>query len=102
MSTTDDAGGLGQQLQGPLGDSGCSNSTFRQSECPVKTGTRTQVPDTARSGISRILRLSLRSFCSSSVSPLPSSTSLPASGSTLKAIGRANFDGAGNSTAAPS
>ena len=52
--------------------------------------------------MSRIFRLSLRSFCSSSVSPVPSSTTLPASGSTLKAIGRANFDRRGKSTAAPS
>ena len=37
----------------------------------------------------RILRDSLRSFCSSSVSPQPSSTIEPASGSTLKAIGLA-------------
>ena len=72
------------------------------SEWPVNTGTRTHVPDTGRSGMSRILRLSLRSFCSSSVSPEPSSTSEPASGSTLNAIGRANFCGAGNSTASPS
>ena len=49
----------------------------------------------------RILRLSLRSFCSSSVSPEPSSTSDPASASTLKASGAANTDGAGNSTADP-
>ena len=47
----------------------------------------------------RILRLSLRSFCSSSVSLEPSSTILPASGNTLKAIGLANFAGAGNVTA---
>ena len=38
--------------------------------------------------MSRILRLSLRSFCSSSVSNDPSSTTEPASGSTLNAIGR--------------
>ena len=50
----------------------------------------------------RILRLSLRSFCSSSVSSEPSSTSLPANGRTLKAIGLTNFSGTGNSTAAPS
>ena len=74
-------------------ESGRANSTFIDSECPVNTGTRTHVPDTARSGMSRILRLSLRSFCSSSVSKRPSSTSLPANGSTLKAIGRANFSG---------
>ena len=47
------------------------------------------------------MRLSLRSFCSSSVSPLPSSTSEPASGMTLKAIGAGNFAGAGKSTACP-
>ncbi len=81
---------------------GRSNSALIDSEWPVKTGTRTHVPDTGRLGTSRILRVSLRSFCSSSVSPEPSSTSEPANGSTLKAIGRANFDGAGNSTASPS
>ena len=102
MSTTDTPGASASSSRARSGDSGCSNSTFRLSECPVKTGTRTHVPDTARSGIPRILRLSLRSFCSSSVSKRPSSTSLPASGSTLNAIGRANFDGAGNSTASPS
>ena len=79
-----------------------ANSALIDSEWPVNTGTRTHVPDTARSGMSRILRLSLRSFCSSSVSNEPSSTSLPASGRTLKAIGRANFSGSGNTTAAPS
>ena len=41
-------------------------------------------------------------FCSSFVSALPSSTSLPATGMTLKAIGAGNFDGAGISTALPS
>ena len=64
-----------------------SNSAWMLSEWPVKTGTRTQVPATRRSGTSRILRDSLRSFCSSSVSLLPSSTTLPAMGSTLNAIG---------------
>ncbi len=54
----------------------------------MNTGTRTQVPETRSSGMPRILRLSLRSFCSSSVSPLPSSTTEPAIGSTLNAIGR--------------
>ena len=43
----------------------------------------------------RILRLSLRSFCSSSVSNEPSSTSAPANGSTLKAIGATYFFGSG-------
>ena len=45
--------------------------------------------------MSRILRLSLRSFCSSSVSSVPSSTTEPAIGSTLNAIGRTYFVGAG-------
>ncbi|COX61679.1 Uncharacterised protein [Mycobacterium tuberculosis] len=31
-------------------------------ECPVNTGTRTQVPLTNRSGMPRILRLSKRNF----------------------------------------
>ena len=84
------------------GEIGRSNSALIESECPVNTGTRTHVTDTGRSGISRILRLSLRSFCSSLVSSEPSSTSAPANGSTLNAIGRANFAGAGKSTASPS
>ena len=58
-------------------------STFSDSECPLKTGTRTHVPETSRSGMPRILRLSLRSFCSSSVSLRPSSTTEPAIGRTL-------------------
>ena len=48
------------------------------------------------------MRLSLRSFCSSSVSKEPSSTTEPASGTTSKAIGRTYFFGAGISTAPPS
>ena len=39
------------------------------SECPVMTGTRTQVADTLRSGIPRILRVSLRIFSSSEDQP---------------------------------
>ena len=62
---------------------GRSNSALIASEWPVKTGTRTQMPETSRSGRPRILRDSLRSFCSSSVSLRPSSTIEPASGSTL-------------------
>ena len=81
---------------------GRANVAFSDSEWPANTGTRTHVTDTARSGMPRILRLSLRSFCSSSVSDDPSSTRLPANGSTLKAIGRANVCGSGNRTAAPS
>ena len=41
------------------------------------------------------MRLSSRNFCSSSVSPDPSSTRAPANGRTLKATGAANFDGFG-------
>lgn len=48
------------------------------SEWPEKTGTRTQVPETFSPGMPRILRDSLRSFCSSSVSYEPSSTIEPA------------------------
>ena len=66
------------------------------------TGTRTQVADTARSGMPRILRLSSRSFCSSLVSSEPSSTSVPASGTTLKATGATNSVGTGKATADPS
>ena len=40
------------------GDSGRANSALIDSECPVNTGTRTQVPLTSRSGMPRILRLS--------------------------------------------
>ena len=69
------------------------------SEWPVNTGTRTQVPLTSRSGSSRILRLSLRSFFSSSVSPRPSSTMLPASGITLNAMFLGNLTAAGIVTA---
>ena len=52
--------------------------------------------------MSRILRLSLRSLRSSSVSNSPSSISDPANGSTLKAIGRLYFSGAGKVIASPS
>ena len=62
----------------------------------MNTGTRTHVHETRRSASPRILRLSSRNFCSSLVSPLPSSTSWPATGMTLKAIGAGNFDGRGH------
>ena len=62
---------------------GAANSALIASEWPVKTGTRTQMPDTFSSGMPRILRDSLRSFCSSSVSSSPSSTIDPAIGRTL-------------------
>ena len=84
------------------GLSGRSNSRLRARLCPVNTGTRTHVHETSRSGRPRILRLSSRNFCSSLVSPLPSSTSWPATGMTLKAIGLGNFTGTGMSTALPS
>ena len=64
-----------------------ANSAWMLRLCPLNTGTRTHVPATSRSGRCRILRDSWRSFCSSSVSRLPSSTIEPASGITLKAIG---------------
>ena len=67
------------------------------SEWPVYTGTRTHVAETARSGIPRIFLLSSRSLCSSLVSSAPSSTKVPAKGSTLKATGPAKTVGAGNS-----
>ena len=57
---------------------------------------------TSRSGRPRILRDSLRSFWSSSVSSDPSSTMDPASGTTLNAIGATYFTGAGNCTDDPS
>ncbi len=66
---------------------GRSNSHTMAAEWPVKTGTRTQVAVTARSGMPRILRASLLYFCSSSVSSEPSSTIVNCSGITLWAIG---------------
>ena len=68
----------------------------------MKTGTRTQVQVTARSGRSRILRLSSRNFCSSFVSPEPSATSEPAMESTLWAIVSGNETAGGPLTADPS
>ena len=72
------------------------------SEWPQKTGTRTQVQLTGSSGMPRILRLSSRHFCSSLVSPEPSSTGCPARGSTLWAMVSGNTDGGGKLTARPS
>ncbi len=71
-------------------------------ECPQKTGTRTQVQLTWRSGMSRILRLSLRHFCSSLVSPEPSSTGWPAMGNTLWAMVSGKTDAGGKITLRPS
>ena len=51
------------------GPSAESNSATMACECPVNTGTRTQVQVTERSGSPRIFRLSSRNFCSSLVSP---------------------------------
>ncbi len=48
------------------GVSGRSSSTHTASECPTMTGTRTHVAEIGRSGSSRILRVSARSFASSS------------------------------------
>ena len=58
------------------------------------TGTRTQVAETLRSGMSRILRDSLRTFSSSELQP--PSLSEPAQGTTLRA------SGAGNGESSPS
>ena len=77
------------------GLSGRSNSATMAAEWPVKTGTRTQVQVTARSGTPRILRASLAYFCSSSVSREPSSTILNCSGMTLCAIGTGYTESAG-------
>ena len=98
-----DAGRRGQQLGGPLdrqrpGELGVD----RQRVAGEHRHPHARARHRAARGMPRILRLSLRSFCSSSVSNEPSSTSLPANGSTLKAIGRANFSGSGNTTAPPS
>ena len=68
MSVTITPGACSRSSRARATLSGRSNSTFSDNEWPVNTGTRTHVPDTASPGMSRILRLSLRSFCSSSVS----------------------------------
>ena len=60
-------------------------STWTASEWLKKTGTRTAVQETRRSGRWRILRLSVTTFHSSLVYPLSRKTSI--SGSALKAIG---------------
>ena len=83
MSVSSTPGAPASSSRARAGVSGRSNSALIASEWPVKTGTRTQMPETGRSGMPRILRDSLRSFCSSSVSSSPSSTIEPASGSTL-------------------
>ncbi len=54
----------------------------------VTTGTRTQVADTFRSGMPKILRDSLRTFSSSELQP--SSLTDPAHGTTLRASGAGN------------
>ena len=64
------------------------------SEWVVTTGTRTQVADTLRSGMPRILRDSLRTFSSSD--DQPPSRSEPAQGTTLSASGAGNGDSAGS------
>ena len=90
-----DAVGAGEDLAACAGESGRSNRALIDIEWPANTGTRTQRTDTSRSGRPRILRLSLRSFWSSSVSSAPSSMKLPACGMTLKAIVLGNFSAAG-------
>ena len=68
----------------------------------MKTGTRTQVPETGRSGISEDLAALVAQLLLLVGLAEPSSTNVPAIGSTLNAIGPANTDGAGSSTASPS
>ncbi len=101
-SATSTAGAPASSSKARSGDRGRSNSALMAKECPVYTGSRTHSADTASAGRPRILRLSSRSFCSSTVSPLPSSTSAPARGTTLKATGAGNTVGAGLRTALPS
>src|SRR6185437_14711475 len=64
------------------------NTACTATECPVITGTRTQVADTLRSGRPRILRVSLRTLSSSD--DQPASRSEPVHGTTLRAIGAGN------------
>jgi hypothetical protein len=64
------------------------NSALNDSEWPVTIGTRTQVPETRRSGGPRTLRLSLWTFYSSSVSKDPSKAMPSASEMTLKETAR--------------
>ena len=86
-STTFTPGAPARVSSACCGVTACSNSACTTIVWPVNTGTRTHVPATFSSGIPRILRDSLRSFCSSSVSAEPSSTSEPANGSALNAMG---------------
>ncbi len=64
------------------------NIACTATECPVTTGTRTQVADTFRRGIPRILRVSSRIFSSSE--DQPASRSEPAHGTTFSASGAGN------------
>lgn len=92
---------------------GCAASTLRAastetseekvawiaSACVVTTGTRTQVAETFRSGMPRILRDSLRTFSSSD--DQPSSLSEPAHGTTLSASGAGNGEPSSEPTLTP-
>src|ERR671928_166780 len=64
------------------------------SEWVVTTGTRTQVADTFRSGMPRILRDSLRTLSSSELHP--SAFNEPAHGTTFIASGAGNGDCSGS------
>src|SRR5674476_1349433 len=68
--------------------SGLSKTACTASEWVVMTGTRTQVAETLRSGMPRILRDSLRTLSSSELQP--PSLSEPAHGTTLRASGAGN------------
>ena len=64
-----DTWGVGEQLRRLFGAEILSELCVDGERMPVKTGTRTQVAETRRSGMCKIFRDSLRNFCSSSVSP---------------------------------
>ena len=68
----------------------------------MKTGTRTQVPETSSAGMLEDLAALVAQLLLLVGLVAPSSTIEPASGSTLNAIGSRERRGAGNSTAPPS
>ncbi len=75
-----------------------ANVAWTDSEWVVTTGTRTQVAETFRSGIPRILRASLRTFSSSD--DQPSSFTEPAHGTTFSTSGAGNGESAADRPAA--
>ena len=104
MSRTSTPGRRRQHLGRPLRREVAGRTRPRwPAEWPVNTGTRTQVQVTDRSGSPRILRLSLRYFCSSSVSPdaVVDEASRPGARRCGRS-GAANLTCGGKSTAPPS